>query len=361
MRVRLKGLNSITKQLADGTRRTYWYAWKGGPPLRGQPGTAEFIHAYNQAIATKAAAPQGRLISVLQAYQSSGEFDGLAPRTRFDYVGRIKAIETEYGDFPLAALADRRTRGVFMGWRDQLAARSRRQADYTWSVFARILSWALDRGLVLANPCARGGRLYRGSRVDKIWTADDEAAFLKSAPARFHLPLMLALWTGQRQGDLLRLPWSAYDGAHIRLKQGKTGARVTVPVGAPLKAALDAAERIGPLILTNNLRRPWTSHGFQTSWRIAATKAGIVGVTFHDLRGTAVTRLAIVGCTEAEIATITGHSLRDVRSILDANYLHRDPALAASAIRKLEKLPTFSQPNKGSTTETKEKPAKSNR
>jgi hypothetical protein len=34
---------------------------------------------------------------------------------------------------------------------------------------------------------------------------------------------------------------------------------------------------------------------------------------------------------------ITGHSLRDVRSILDAHYLHRDPALAESAIRKLEK------------------------
>jgi hypothetical protein len=29
-------------------------------------------------------------------------------------------------------------------------------------------------------------------------------------------------------------------------------------------------------------------------------------------------RLAIVGCSEAEIATITGHSLRNVRSILDA-------------------------------------------
>ena len=82
-----------------------------------------------------------------------------------------------------------------------------------------MLSWANNRALVGANPCARGGRLYRGSRVDKIWTADDEAAFLKSAPGYFHLPLLLALWTGQRQGDLLRLPWSAYDGTHIRLKQ----------------------------------------------------------------------------------------------------------------------------------------------
>jgi hypothetical protein len=201
VRIRLKGVNSITKKLADGTRRTYWYAWKGGPAIIGEPGTPEFIHSYNEAIATKAATPQGALLSVLQGYQASGEFNGLAARTRFDYVKHIKAI----------------------------------------------------------------------------------------------------------------------------------------PVGAPLKAALDAATKHGPLILTNSLRRPWTSHGFQASWRIAATKAGIVGVTFHDLRGTAVTRLAVVECTEAQIAAITGHSLRDVRSILDANYLHRDPALGESAIRKLER------------------------
>jgi hypothetical protein len=50
-----------------------------------------------------------------------------------------------------------------------------------------------------------------------------------------------------------------------------------------------------------------------------------------------VTRLALVGATEPEIATITGHSLRDVRSILDSNYLHRDPALGRSAIHKLER------------------------
>ena len=59
-------------------------------------------------------------------------------------------------------------------------------------------------------------------------------------------------------------------------------------------------------------------------------------MTFNDLRGTAVTRLALVGCTEAEIVSITGHSLNDARSILDAHYLHRDPELARTAINKLE-------------------------
>jgi integrase len=337
MRVILKGINSRRKVLADGTIRTYYWAWKGGPPLRGEPGSPEFIASYNEAAARKVVPPTGVLLSILQGYQTSGEFCGLAERTRGDYVKHIKAIEKKFGDFPLSALTDRRTRGVFMEWRDKLALASRRQADYAWVVLARVLSWSLDRGLIAANPCEKGGRLYRGSRADKIWTADDEATFLKSAPAHLHLPLLLALWTGQRQGDLLALPWSSYDGTHIRLRQSKTGARVVIPVGAPLKAALDAAKKHGPIILTSTDKRPWTPDGFRASWGKAQRRAGVCSVTFNDLRGTAVTRLALSECTEAEIATITGHSLRDVRSILDAHYLHRDPKLAESAIRKLEK------------------------
>ena len=239
----------------------------------------------------------------------------------------------------MSALTDRRTRGVFMTWRDEIAASAgRRQADYAWTVLARVLSWSFNRGLVAVNPCERGGRLYRGGgRAEKVWTDVDEAAFLERAPAHLHLPLLLALWTGQRQGDLLRLPWSAYDGTRIRLRQSKTGTPVSFKAGAPLKAALDATPKRSTIILTNSDGKPWTSDGFRASWGKACKAAGVVGVTFHDLRGTAVTRLALVGCTEAQIAAITGHSLRDVCSILDANYLHRDPALADAAITKLER------------------------
>jgi len=338
MRVRLKGLNSKRKRLADGSFKTYWWAWKGGPPLRGEPGTPEFMASYNDAVAAKAAMPSGTLLALLLQYQDSDDFRSLADSTRRSYVPLIMRIESSFGDFPLAALTDRRTRGVFMAWRDQIAlSAGRRQADYAWTVLARILSWSLNRGLISANPCERGGRLYRGSRAEKIWTADDEAAFLKKAPAHLHLALMLALWTGQRQGDLLRLPWSAYDGTHIKLKQRKTGARVVVKVGGPLKAALDATPKRSTIILTNGESKPWTSDGFRASWGKACKAAGVVGVTFNDLRGTAVTRLALVGATEAEIATITGHSLRGVRAILDTHYLSRDPKLGDSAITKLEK------------------------
>ena len=48
MFARLKGLNQLTKRLADGSLKTYWYAWKGGPALNGEPGSPEFIASYHK-------------------------------------------------------------------------------------------------------------------------------------------------------------------------------------------------------------------------------------------------------------------------------------------------------------------------
>ena len=43
------------------------------------------------------------------------------------------------------------------------------------------------------------------------------------AGPEMQLVMLLALHTGQRQGDLRRLTWTAYDGAFITLRQSKTG------------------------------------------------------------------------------------------------------------------------------------------
>lgn len=331
MRVRLKGLY-WTKSKAG---KFYYYAWKGGPRIHAEHGTPAFFEEF-RAAHSKQNANLGTLREIITMFEGSAEFRKLAPRTRDDYAKHLRKIEAKWGGMPLAGFSAKKLRGPLKAWRDELARQSMRQADYTWSVLARLFSVAVERGLVDENPCARGGRLYRADRTEAVWTDDDEAAFLKSAPAHLHLPILLALWTGQRQGDLLALTWFNYDGERIRLRQGKTGRRVSIPVGAPLKAALDAAKRDEGPILRTAEGRAWTPDGFRVSWRKAVARAGIVGLTFHDLRGTAVTRLALVGCTVPEIASLTGHSERDVHDILDAHYLARDPRLADSAIKKLE-------------------------
>lgn len=338
MRIRLKGINSKRKRLADGSFKTYYYAWKGGPPLVGEPGTPEFVASYNEACARKVAAPSGVLLSLLSGFQQSAEFQHrISPRTRLDYIKQIKRIEREFGDFPIKALDDPRARSIFLEWRDRLAQTSLRQADYAFGTLSRILAWAHDRRLVKSNPCAGGKKLYSSTRVSKVWDEAEMDRFLRTAPPYLRLAMLLAVNTGQRQGDLLRLPWSAYDGETIKLKQRKTGAYVPIPVSDDLKAALDVAPRKSPIMLVNSDDKPWSESGFQGAWGKTTARAGIRGLTFHDLRGTAVVTLARAGCNEVEIYAITGHKPGDVQAILTAHYLPRDAEVAGNAIGKLNR------------------------
>jgi integrase len=336
VRVVLKGIHKVKRRLANGETRLHFYAWRGGPAINAKPGTPEFVREYHEAHAKLRQSRAGTLMTIIAQYKAAPEFTRLAPTSRRAYLIYVKLIEDAFGDLPLAALADRRVRGEFKTWRDSFAA-TPRKADYAWTTLARIMSFAKDRGMIATNPCEKGGRLYAADRTDRVWGEPEIAALLAVASNEIKLALVLALWTGQRQGDLLRLPWSSYDGSHVRFRQSKTGRRVTMPAGAPLKVLLDGTERRSPLILTNSYGRPWTSDGFRTSWSKACARAGVTGLTFHDLRGSAVVRLALAEATVPQIATFTGHSLKDVEAILDAHYLGRDVQLAEAAVLKLEK------------------------
>jgi integrase len=216
-------------------------------------------------------------------------------------------------------------------------ASSPRQADYAWTIVMLLLSWARTNGMTSYRPPDRVEHLYHADRSEKIWDpAEHIAPFMVAAPLPLQWALVLAKETGQRQGDLLQLPWSAYDGQWIRLRQNKTERRVNIPVTRELKAVLDTVPRITTVILTNSIGRPWRANSFRKAWGAATKKAGIKDRTFHDLRGTAVTRLAEAGCNELEIASLTGHSVRDVSAILD-RYLSRTDKLAIAAIAKLER------------------------
>ena len=130
--------------------------------------------------------------------------------------------------------------------------------------------------------------------------------------------------TGQRQGDLLRLPWSSYSGTSITLRQGKAkrgrtlGPPVAVPCTVALRRMLDGMERTSPLILTTKTGQSFKKRYFARLWDETATAAGLKSITlsefdqpvqlhFHDLRGTTVTLLSESGSTPQQIATITGH------------------------------------------------------
>jgi integrase len=112
---------------------------------------------------------------------------------------------------------------------------------------------------------------------------------------------------------------------------------VYVPLVAELRALVNRLPKTATTILTSKRGRPWTQDGYRTMFNRAKRKAGIKGKTFYDARGTFVTRAAARGLTPQELATITGHSIKDVEPILDTyTATARSPELARSAMQRYE-------------------------
>lgn len=343
MRVPLSGIHKTSKKLSDGTTRDYWYLGKGGPPIKAEYGTVEFAKEYDRLKALARAPDPDSFLSLIRMYERM-EFHRKSKATQRSYRPFIAAIEKKFGRMPLEAIDDYGARTVFLEWRETMADRPR-TADLAWSVLQRIMAFGVDKEKIRRNPCEKAGRLAdTGTRRESVWSSDDVEEFKKHAPAHVLEVFLMALWTGQRQGDLLRLRWSAYDGAHIRLEQSKTKARVTVKVSDELKKVLDAkrtalfGKEIAPLtILTTSHGKPWTSDGFRTSWGKAMAKTSLKGLTFHDLRGTFITNARRAGASIEDIASASGHKISDVRSILEHHYLAADHEASDAVILKLER------------------------
>ncbi|MGY3610490.1 MULTISPECIES: tyrosine-type recombinase/integrase [unclassified Bradyrhizobium] len=332
VRARLQGINTVRKRLADGTVRTYYYHRATGLPLSGNPGSPEFIRDYAAAEKTMLDRRAGTFEGLVRDYTLSPEFGKLADSTQKEYRRMLTKAEGKFSNLPLAALEDPRVRQDFMSWRADVAkASGEREADNRLSVISAMLSWAKENGQLFSNHLAGFRRLHSVDRSDMIWLPEHIKSFMNAAPVELQRALILALHTGQRQGDLLRLTWGNYDGLLISLRQGKTGRKVEIPCTRALKAMLDGLGRDSAVVLATKTGRPWKPRYFKAQWEAASKAADITELHFHDLRGTAVTMLAEAGCTTPQIAAITGHSLKTVTAILD-KYLARTRVLAGEAV-----------------------------
>jgi integrase len=372
-RIKLKGWFTTYKVLKSGQRAAYHYHRATGIRLNGELGSAQFIADYAAAENFSQDRLAGTFGQLVRDYLSSVEFDQrLSPSTQTEYRRMLTAGETEFVELPIAALNDPRVRKDFLDWRERVARTSgEREADNRLSTVSAMLTWAVERGKLSTNHLRGFKRLYHVDRSEIIWLPEHISRFMKVAPLEMQRALILALHTGQRESDILRLPWSAYDGTVIRLRQGKSrrgktlGRLIEVPCTTALRRMLDGMDRTSTLILTTKTGQAYKRRYFSHVWRRTALAAALtkialpgrddlVDLHFHDLRGTAVTLLSEAGCTPQQIATITGHSLKTVHRILE-RYLARTRGLAEEAIANFENSPRTKFANQLQTKRQKNK------
>ncbi|UGA48637.1 tyrosine-type recombinase/integrase [Bradyrhizobium quebecense] len=333
VRIELKGIAKVT---AKG--RTYWYAWRGGPRLKGEPGTPQFIASYNEAVQDHRAPDKSRFRFVVSDYKRSNDYRKLAQSTRDQWGTWLDRIAEYFGELRISQF-DRpeKIRPVIRRWRNKWAD-TPRTADYGMQVLSRVAAHAVKTGKIAGNPCEGVEHLYKNDRSEIIW-ADAEIARLKNTCSNeIATAVDLAGHTGLRLSDLLRLSWSHISDDAIILTTGKSRHRreAIIPLYGALREILARIPKRSTTILTNSRRRPWTADGFGSSFNKAKIDAGMSqqDLHFNDLRGTAATKFYIAGFTMREIAETLAWEEESVEKII-RRYVGRTAAIKAR-IKKLE-------------------------
>jgi integrase len=296
-RVRVKG---IKRYRSKG--RWYVYHRETGKRIDAEFGTAAFFNELailEQRVKREAALP-GTLGGLLAAYRASRAYLDLASSTRAGYL-RMMNLLTPIDDMPLAEL----TPQFIAGLRDRVAEKhGRRQANYVMAVISVACEHGREHGITHENPVKGVKRVRRdrqAPRANRPWTAAERRVVLERVPNQLRVPVALAMFTGLRKGDVLRLPKSAIREGRIWRRTAKTGHEMSIPLHPDLVGLLSAAaphDAITIAATTNGT--PWTESGFNSTFikairRLEREGAVEPGLTFHGLRHTVGTMLVEAG------------------------------------------------------------------
>src|SRR5262249_23857718 len=129
-------------------------------------------------------------------------------------------------------------RPVIRSWRSQWADKPR-TADIAIQALSRVLSHAVELGKIAGNPAEGIKRLYSVDRSEIIWTDVDVRQLKEVCSADIAFATDLAIHTGLRQGDLLRLRWPDIreDRIEILTSKSRFRRRAIVPLYDDLRAA----------------------------------------------------------------------------------------------------------------------------
>ena len=293
-------------------RPRYRFRRRGFPKveLPGVPGSAEFMAAYQMALATTPApigakrnAP-GTVAHIVAAYlDSQSHFGRLAPGTRAIRRAILERFREAHGDLPFATmppkfivwLLDQKRPHVARNWLKALRALTR---------FAVALDFRKDdpaRDIKLAPIKSDGFHTWTDEEV-----AQYEARHAIGTKAR--LAIALGRYTMQRRGDVIRMGRQHIRNGELYVTQQKTGVALILPVHPELQAIIDATPGTHLNFLVTKTGKSYSGKEFDRAFRQWCNEAGLPKrCVFHGLRKAGLTWGADQGWSTHELAAWSGH------------------------------------------------------
>lgn len=278
----------------------------------------------------------GSLGDLICRYKASPEFKRLKESTRSGYSIYLSLLERAAPKTRVVMIDTAWVYGIRDAYHD-----APRSGDAMVQMISTLMEFAVARGWRSDNPTKPIKKLHR-SESYKAWPDVAIERFRADANPRMVWALELAIYTGQRQGDVLAMQWRHIENGMISVAQQKTGERLLIPIHEELAVILDAIPRVGTNIVHREDGRSYTRSGFSSIFQREKRRLGLSGLQFHGLRHTAAARLAEAGATDRELMAILGH--RTAAMVTRYTRGAEQERLAWAAIVKLESRTRVSKP-----------------
>lgn len=215
--------------------------------------------------------------------------------------------------------------------------RSANTVNRDLALISKIFSLAVDYSYLDDTPCRRVKFFKTEAEEKKIMTLEDEAKLLASIPEndRLRQIIQVALKTGMRRGEIMKLKWENIDFAKklicIPAEITKTNHSRTLPLMPDVEEILNSLRAryfVDELIFTG-----WRASlsCISDRFQVACKKAGLEGYTFHCLRHTFSTRLKDANANPFVIRDWLGHRMLSMTN----HYSHATPESMRQAVSQL--------------------------
>ena len=231
-RLRLKYVHAWVDQRHGQARARYYFRRAGYPqmPLPSLPGSAEFIAAYQAALAGEALprpsigasrTKPGSIGALIAAYYGSAAFLSLKPATRTTYRGILERFRVAHGDKP-AALITRQHIGAMLAQRVETPA----AANHWLRLMKALMAYAVDQEWRTDNPASGVKPIKNRSEGFHTWAEEEVAAFEQHHPVGSKARLALALFSTPRSAAAT---WCAWAGNTCAMESFKSGSKRRAP------------------------------------------------------------------------------------------------------------------------------------
>jgi len=214
---------------------------------------------------------------------------------------------------------------------------------------------AMRLGYITTNPCAAVDALADDAEAEKdVFTPEQVAALCAAAKGDWKGAILAGFFTGLRLGDIVGLCWENVDLTEglIKVKTGKTGKAVVLPIAAELAQWLTKQPRgIGKAPVFPSLAgqtgpgRNGLSMQFKRIMEAAKIKGralrkgagkgrNTTSLSFHSLRHSFNSALANAGVAQELRQKLTGHA----SAAMNDRYTHHEVKTLRAAVAKLPAL-----------------------